>query len=112
MTIDPIIRRFETLDPETERRCLETFLYSLTGVVRMLWFEDQTPERRSRTLARVSEMNRYVLKRVMAIADREKDTWHTVSYTWHCVNEQATPVPALDKWVALLADDILRRAGA
>jgi hypothetical protein len=109
---EQLIERFETLDAESERRCLETFLYSLTGVNRLLWVQNSDSETRMRTLVHVSEINRYVLKRVMALADRKKDTFFTVAHTWHSVQEHATVVPALEQWVTNLADRILKQAGA
>ena len=60
----------------------------------------------------MSEVNRYVLKRVLAIAERETDTFFTVAHTWHSVAEHITPVPALEQWVAPLIESILNQAGA
>src|SRR5678816_3559737 len=110
--VERLIKRFETLDPESERRCLETFLYSLTGVNRVLWGQELDSQTRMRTLVHVSEINHYVLKRVMALADKERDTFFTVAHTWHSVQEHATVVPALEQWVADLADYVLKKAGA
>jgi hypothetical protein len=112
MNVSELIARFETLGVESERRCLESFLYSLTGVVRILWHQDKDFESRARTLAHVSEINRYVLKRVIAIADKKEDTWFTVEHTWHSVYEHASPVPELQEWAARLAGHILKIPGA
>src|SRR5215469_13807350 len=99
MMIETLIRRFETLDPEVERKYLERLLYSLTGFNRWTRIKDKDSESRLQKLARVSEINRYVLKRVLALAEREKDTFFTVAHTWNRVNEYTTGVAALEEWV-------------
>jgi len=103
------IKRFESLDPETERRCLELFLYALTGAVRYLFTKHADSETRLRILIQVSEINRYVLKRVLL---RGEDSFRTVEYTLHVVEEHASQVPELEELATGLLDSILKNAGA
>ena len=112
MNVGEIIRRFETLEPDSERRRLEAFLYGLTGITRLLYGQSQDPTVRMRILVCVSEIHHYVLKRVLALADGDKDTFFTVAHTWHSVQEYAVAVPALDEWVTRLADTISKTVRA
>lgn len=112
MHVKQLIKRFKTLEPESERKCLEYFLFGLTGINRQLWLKEQDSEIRLRTLFLTNEINHYVLKRVNAIANRDKNTFFTVERTWHTVKENAASVPALEQWVADLADYFLEEFGA
>ena len=110
--VDELISRFEALDNDTERRCLEGFLFSLTGVSRILWGENDDPEARLLMMVQVSQINRRVLKRVLALADGDRDTFFTTAYTWRAINDHAAAIPALHGWVTKTADGILKEAGA
>jgi hypothetical protein len=102
------IKRFESLDRETERRCLESFLFALTGAVRYLFTKHADSATRLRILIHVSEINRYVLKRVLP----PEDSFRTVEYTLHVVEEHVSQVPELEELATGLLDSILKKAGA
>ena len=44
--LDELIDRFKTLEADSERGCLERFLFLLNTVTRILWFENKDPEAR------------------------------------------------------------------
>jgi hypothetical protein len=104
------IKRFESLDPETERRCLESFLLGLTVGARVLFIKHPEPETRLRMLVQVNEINHHVLNRLWTL--RGGDSFFTVEYTWRAVREHARHMPALEETVTGLMDAALKRAGA
>jgi hypothetical protein len=104
------IKRFESLDSESERRCLELLLLGLTVGARMLFIKHPQPETRLRMLVQVNEINHHVLNRVSALCGG--DSFFTVEYTWRAVEEHASQIPALEETVTGLVDAVLKKVGA
>ena len=107
--LEQAIKRFESLDPETERRCLESFLYALTNVARYLLAKHADSEARLRILIQVNEINHHALNRFKALSG--ENSFFTVAYTLHAVEEHASHEPELEELVMGLFDNVLKKAG-